>query len=266
MVSKRKKWPEPGEFIIGTVVEVQNHGAYVILEEYGDKEGLVHISEIASSWVRNIRHFIKEKQKVVLKVIKVDTIKRHINLSLRRVNQSQRNEKRKEWKRDQKAEGLLRLAVQTVNNDKTLKDAYNEVGWLIEDLYGDIYSGFETIRKEKIKDLTEIGISEIWAKPILEIINQYVDIPNVSISGELRIKTLAPNGVQIVKDALNKALDLNDEKKLINIKIISIGAPKYKIDLTAPNYKIAESILDKAIDLVIETIESNNGFAEFIRY
>ncbi|MHA1310473.1 MAG: translation initiation factor IF-2 subunit alpha [Candidatus Helarchaeota archaeon] len=265
MVLKQKEWPNPGELVIGKVVSIEKHGAYVTLEEYNNKEGLIHISEIASSWVRNIRNFVKEKQRVVLKVINVDPRKGHINLSLRRVNQNQKKEKRKEWKRAQKADGLLNLAVKMVNQGKTIEDAYKEVGWILEDKYGDIYTGFETIKKKKMQDLTKIGIPKIWAGPILEIINQYIEIPSVSISGEFILRSFAPNGIEIIKSALEKAENFNDEKKMISVKIISVGAPKYKIDLEAPNYKIAETILSDISKTVIDEIVNNNGIAQFSR-
>jgi len=266
MVLKKKEWPDPGELVVATVLSIEKHGAYVKLEEYNNKEGLLHISEIASSWVRNIRNFIKEKQKVILKVINVDPVKGHINLSLRRVNKSQNKEKRKQWKRAQKAEGLLNLAVNIVNEGKTIEDAYREVGWILEDKYGEIYTGFETIKKEKIADLTKLGIPEIWVKPILDIINQYIEIPSVLISGEFILKSYAPNGIEIIKNALKKAENFNDKKKLVKIKVISIGAPKYKIDLTAPNYKIAESIIDNVSKSVINEVIQNNGEGMFIRH
>ncbi|MHA1382393.1 MAG: S1 RNA-binding domain-containing protein [Candidatus Helarchaeota archaeon] len=69
---REKEWPDVGELVVGTVVRVERHGAYVILDEYMKKEGLIHISEISSSWIRNIRRFVREKQKVVARVLRVN--------------------------------------------------------------------------------------------------------------------------------------------------------------------------------------------------
>ncbi|TFF87885.1 MAG: translation initiation factor IF-2 subunit alpha [Promethearchaeota archaeon] len=265
MVVKRREWPEVGEFVIGTATNIEGHGAYVELEEYNNKEGLIHISEIASSWVRNIRNYVRENQKVVVKVIDVNPAKGHINLSLRRVNQNQRQAKRKEWKRAQKAEGLLKLALEEVNEGKTLEDAYREFGWELEVKYGEIYTAFETIKKEKIGNLTELGIPEIWAEPLLDIIKQYIEIPSVTVSGTFQLNCFSPNGIEVIKKALKKAEKSFDNEKNIEIKIITIGAPKYKVDLTAPDYKTAESKLDQIVDVVIDDIETNDGRAEFYR-
>ena len=71
MVIRRSEWPEVGDLVVATVRRIVDYGAYVHLDEYG-KEGLLHISEISSSWVRNIRDHVREGQKVVLKVLRVN--------------------------------------------------------------------------------------------------------------------------------------------------------------------------------------------------
>ncbi len=93
----RKDYPDEGELIVGSVVKVQNYGAFVSLDEYPDREGFIHIAEIATGWVKRIRNHIKEKQKVVCKVMHVDSSKNHVDLSLKRVNEHQRREKAWTW-------------------------------------------------------------------------------------------------------------------------------------------------------------------------
>ena len=63
--------PEDGDYIIGRVIEVKDFGATLDLLEYTDQKAFVHISEVASGWVKYIRDFIREGQMVVAKVTKV---------------------------------------------------------------------------------------------------------------------------------------------------------------------------------------------------
>ena len=104
----KKDYPEEGEFVVGTVKNVQNFGAFISLDEYPGKEGFIHIAEIATGWVKRIRNHIKEKQKVVCKVMHVDAAKGHVDLSLKRVNEHQKRDKIQEWKNSQKANKLSR--------------------------------------------------------------------------------------------------------------------------------------------------------------
>ncbi|HIE33962.1 MAG TPA: S1 RNA-binding domain-containing protein, partial [Candidatus Altiarchaeales archaeon] len=100
-MSERKKesrYPEPGELVIATVQNIFKQGAFVTLDEYGNKRGMLHLSEISLKWVRNIRNYVKEGQKVVLLVLRVNPERGHIDLSLRRVSDAQRKAKLQEVK------------------------------------------------------------------------------------------------------------------------------------------------------------------------
>lgn len=73
------------ELTIGTVVEgvvsrVTKFGAFVTLP--GGRDGLVHISEIADVYVKEINDYIKEKDKVKVKIISIDP-QGKIGLSIR---------------------------------------------------------------------------------------------------------------------------------------------------------------------------------------
>ena len=74
------------EFGVGSVVEgkvtgITKFGAFVALPE--GKSGLVHISEIAYSYVNDVKDHLKEGQEVKVKVIGIDENGR-INLSIKK--------------------------------------------------------------------------------------------------------------------------------------------------------------------------------------
>ena len=87
MVERKPEYPEPGDLVIATIETVTDYGAYAKLDEYG-KRGLLHVSEISSSWIRNIRDFVRENQKMVLKVLRVDPEKGHVDLLIKARNQT----------------------------------------------------------------------------------------------------------------------------------------------------------------------------------
>ena len=53
--------------------------------------GFLHISEIATGWIRNIERYVKPKQKAVLKVIRVDKARAEVNLRSSKYPGEQRN-------------------------------------------------------------------------------------------------------------------------------------------------------------------------------
>ncbi len=73
---------EVGSIVTGKVTGITKFGAFVTLAP--GKSGLVHISEIANSYVNDINEHLKEGQDVTVKVIGMDQNGR-INLSIRAV-------------------------------------------------------------------------------------------------------------------------------------------------------------------------------------
>ena len=71
-----------GNILEGTVVNITNFGAFVEIE---GKTGLVHISEVADSFVKDIRLHLKEQDKVKVKVISIDDNGK-ISLSIKQAN------------------------------------------------------------------------------------------------------------------------------------------------------------------------------------
>jgi len=84
MAKCKPEWPETGDLLIATIETITDYGAYTKLYEF-NKHCLFHVSELPSSWIRNIRDFVREGKKVVLKTLRVNLGKGHITLSLRRV-------------------------------------------------------------------------------------------------------------------------------------------------------------------------------------
>lgn len=70
-----------GAILEGTIKSITKFGAFVTLP--GGRSGLVHISEIAHSYVSDVRDFLTEGQEVKVKVVGIDEAGR-INLSIKK--------------------------------------------------------------------------------------------------------------------------------------------------------------------------------------
>lgn len=58
---------ETGTIVEGTVVKITPYGAFVELPD--GRSGLVHIREIADVYVKDVRDYLKEQEKVKVKVL-----------------------------------------------------------------------------------------------------------------------------------------------------------------------------------------------------
>lgn len=73
---------EVGSVLEGKITGITNFGAFVQLD--GGVTGLVHISEVADAYVKDIRDHLQENQVVKVKVINVANGK--VGLSIKQVN------------------------------------------------------------------------------------------------------------------------------------------------------------------------------------
>jgi len=260
MAFKKQEWPEVGDLVIATVESVTDYGAYVKLDEY-DKKGLLHISEISSSWIRNVRDFVREGQKVVLKVLRVDVEKGHIDLSLRRVTKREKIEKIMSWKRERKAETLLRSVAEKAG--LSLENVYEKAGALMEKEYG-LYESFEKAVKEGTVVLTKIGVPEELASTIAEIAKERMRVPMVKVKGMVELRCVNPNGVRIIKEAFLNAKKA-ERPRDAKLRFYVVAPPKYSVEVVAENYKHAEAVLQRVAENVVSSVVKAGGQGLFRR-
>ncbi len=251
----KEEWPEKGELVVCTVRELKTFGVFVSLEEYDGKEGFIHISEVTTGWVKHLRDYVRPGQKIVCKVLAVDERRGHIDLSLKAVKEGLKRERIKAWKNEKKARKWLSLAVPESESE------LQELETKLVDAYGSLYDAFQQIYKSGKRALSELGVEEALADKIHKIALANVKPPSVHITGYVELKCPLPNGVEIIKNALMEA------KKVAKngFECSYIGAPRYRIRITAPDYKKAESLLNEAANAAIELLKRNEGYGKFYR-
>lgn len=255
---RKAEFPEYGDLVVCTVKNVKNFGAFVSLDEYEGKEGFIHVRDVATGWVKYIRDHVREGQKTVCKVLNVDAGKGHIDLSLKAVNDHQRREKIQEFKNEKKADKLLEIVATKAG--KTVDEAFDEVGEAMVSQYGTLFSAFEdlAINPDALK---ELEVDKKWVGPLLEVAKENIQLPSVMIDGMLDISCPGPEGIDHVKKALSVGAEADDS----NINIHYIGAPRYRITVTAEDYKLAEEELKGAVGRITDSITKSGGSASFKR-
>lgn len=81
--------PEEGKLYMGEVKKITNFGAFI--EILPGVEGLCHISEIANERVKDVRDYMKEGEKVLVKITEIDRKTGKINLSRKEAIKEQNN-------------------------------------------------------------------------------------------------------------------------------------------------------------------------------
>ena len=257
-MSRVRGFPENGDLVVCTVKNVKNFGAFVTLDEYDDKEGFVHVRDVATGWVKYIRDFVREGQKIVCKVLGVDSSKGHIDLSLKSVNEHQKREKIQQWKNEKKAEKLVEIVAERMSI--SIDEAYDLFGNELLEVYETLYGAFESAVSDQEEFLEDF--SGDWIDTFLEVANENVAPPSVQIDGILEMSSSAPNGMELVKNALLKGLEASEDAK---VEITCVGCPKYRVVVCASEYKEAEEILKRVSTAAIKAMTKSGGTAELKR-
>ena len=224
MTTEVQELPEIGEIVIATIKKTGDHGAYVSLDEYDNIQGFLHISEIAPGWVRKVTKYVKEGDKKVLLVKKIQEDRAEIDLSLKQISKEQRKKKLLDVKRFEKEQGILK------NIQDKVKLSTEEIDELEEKLlskYKSVYDAIIEIGTKNISVIDDLKISEKIKKTI-EDLSKKIKLPTVEVRGILDLSSNKSDGMEVIRKIL---LDILKENKDEKIEISYLGAPKYRLSI-----------------------------------
>jgi translation initiation factor 2 subunit 1 len=249
---KKRGLPMNGELVVCKITKLNPNSAYAHLEEY-DKEGMIHISEVSSGWVRDIRQFLRIGQNVIAKVTRID--EQHISLSLKRVDKKQENDKIKEYKLDQRAEKMLELAAAKL--EKSLDQAYEEVGFLLQEKFGNLYEGFRAAL-ENPETVKSRGVAEKWIVVLKEIAEKNIAQKEFLFRAKLTIRTTKPNGIVIIRNILK-------EMQKSGLDVHYIAAPNYLIKMRTKSAKKGGREFNEKIEKIVKSAKDAEIKYDLIR-
>jgi translation initiation factor 2 subunit 1 len=254
--------PDEGELVLATVTQISPHGVYVVLDEYGKMPAFLHISEIATGWVRDIERYAKPGQKIVLKVIRINRNRKEIDLSLRQVSGEERKEKLIEVKESEKARSIMdALKLRLSLDDAGVKKLEDQ----ILESYDTLYDAFEDIARRGKKAIQKINaLPENYAEPLETIASEKIAIPIVEVRGLMDIRVKTPDGIEVIRGAL-KSVEEGRSSSGVHVKTTYLGTPKYRLTVKAENYKVAERALQNATEKIQTTVEKSHGKFTFSR-
>jgi translation initiation factor 2 subunit 1 len=255
MFLKREGFPEEGEIVFCTVTKIQYHAVTVQLDEY-DKQGLIPISEVSPGRIRNIRDFVEEGKKVVCKVIKVDSERMQIDVSLRRANDSQKRSKADSIKQEQKAEKIIESLAEKTK--KPAKQLYDAIAPKILKKYPWVYLAFDDLIEHNVS-LETYGIEKSTALELEQIVREKIKPKQVQIIEKVSLKTYNENGLQVVKDCFIKAKEADP-----TVQIAYLGGGSFRILVTEKDFKKAESLVSNIKESMQKEM-GKKGTVEFAR-
>lgn len=242
--------PSVGELVICKIVKIHPNSAFAELIEY-KISGMIHVSEVALKWVRDIREFLKENQYVVCRVMKVEGDS--VFLSVKRVRREDSERKLNEFKRENKAEKMLEMAGKKMG--KSLEQAYEEVGHGLQEEFGSLTKAVEFALKDPAL-LRSKGIPKQWVDTLSDIAKKSYSEKVYEIRAKLNIVCFREDGIETIKKILS---DVQED----GIEVKYISAPEYMIVGRGKNYKEIESKIRGVAERIEKEVKKQHGECSF---
>ena len=246
--------PEQDELVLATVKKILPYGAFCTLDEYGNKEAFLHISEVASRWIKNIHEFLKDNQKIVARIYRFVPEKNQIDISLKRVTEMDRKRKLEQTKREKRGARLLELVARKVPKDER---SASEIAEQLTKTFGDVYTALEELSLNTESALQKIKLSEAWRNALLEVAQQNIKKATVCIDRVIVLISHSRDGIHDIK-ALLSGIEQNVPPGT-QIGLTYLGAPRYMITLTADDYKTAEKAMQAVVSEAVSAMKEKGA-------
>ncbi len=217
---------DPGDLVLCTVDRIVGTAVFVKIE--GDeREGNIVVSEIAPGRIRNLRDYVVPKKKIVCKVLRISP--ERVDLSLRRVSQTEKKQIMEEHSQEKSYESILRSILG--ENSKQIINKIKEKE--------NLYNFFEQAKQNP--KILEGFVGKDNCSKIMQIINKQ-KIKKSEVKKEFKLSSIKPNGLNLIKELLENIKDA---------EINYLAAGKFSIKSQSEDPKKEE----KKLRTILENIE-----------
>jgi translation initiation factor 2 subunit 1 len=228
----KNEFPEEDEVLLGTVTKLIGTSVFVQLEEYS-KEGVISFSEVAPGRIRNLRDYVRPGQKIVTKVLRVDKIHGHVDLSLRRVSAKEKKEVIELFNKEKEVRVLLGLVIK----DKARLE--QTTGKIREKMHlAELMTRLQENASEGMAQLEQFSLSHDEASAFILLITEKAKEKFVTVKTELLISTEAEDGIEKIRKLLS----------VPGMDIKYLSAPHYLLSIKDKDYKEANKKLKEITD------------------
>ncbi|KAI8774302.1 Eukaryotic translation initiation factor 2 subunit 1 [Biomphalaria glabrata] len=257
----KNKFPEVEDVVMVNVRSIAEMGAYVRLLEYNDIEGMILLSELSRRRIRSINKLIRVGRSECVVVIRVDKDKGYIDLSKRRVSPEEVIKCEEKFAKAKAVNSILRHVAELMGykSNEKLEELYEKTAWFFDTKYNKAGSSYEAFKHavQNPNVLDELDIDEATKKCLHDNICRRLTPQSVKIRADIDVACTYYEGVDAVKRALKKGLEMSTES--MPIKINLIAPPLYVVTTNTLERTEGLDRLNKALDAIKEEILAAKG-------
>ncbi|XP_064605267.1 eukaryotic translation initiation factor 2 subunit 1-like [Liolophura sinensis] len=261
------KFPEVEDVVMVNVRSIAEMGAYVHLLEYNNIEGMILLSELSRRRIRSINKLIRVGRNECVVVIRVDKDKGYIDLSKRRVSPEEVIRCEDKFAKAKAVNSILRHVAELMDysGEAQLEALYMKTAWYFDRKFNRPGASFEVFKHAVTNPeiLDECEIDEETRKVLLQNIKRRLTPQAVKIRSDIEVACYNYEGVDAVKSALKKGLEVSTES--LPIKINLIAPPLYVMTTQTLERADGLAALNTAIEKIKEAIEGMGGIFKIQR-
>ncbi|KAI7849940.1 eukaryotic translation initiation factor 2 alpha subunit-domain-containing protein [Circinella umbellata] len=245
--------PKVDDVVMVNVRQIADMGAYVKLLEYGDREGMILLSELSRRRIRSVQKLIRVGRNEVVVVLRVDEEKGYIDLSKRRVTPEDIAKCEERFNKSKAVHSILRHVAE--KHDIALKELYESIGWPLYKKFGHAYDAFKLAITDPTPIFEGMDIQPEIMNELVSNIKRRMTPQPVKIRAQLDLRCTGIDGVNAIKKALSAGEAESIET--VPIKVTYLAAPFYVVTADALDKTTGFAIMEKAINAIKDTLESH---------
>jgi translation initiation factor 2 subunit 1 len=197
----------------------------VAVDEYPGYEGFVHVSEISLKWVRNIRDILREGQRNVFKIIRVNPETLQIDLSIKRSRRGRRWRSSSRSRRRSKVVRVMELFEKEAG-----KNAVQKV-YAMESDPLKLYDLFEKIAGGVSVSEVLAGLTAQEAEVLQRLVTQEIKRREFVVKADIVLRCEDARGVEAIREAALAAEAAAGVGEVVEVK--TKGSPTYMLAVKA---------------------------------
>jgi translation initiation factor 2 subunit 1 len=252
----RAEYPAQNEIVRVRVAKVDETAVYVLLLEYGQKHGMILLSDMSRKRIRSAMHVhARVGQEQVAQVLRVDDKKGYIDLTKRSVTPADAAECAARFERSKTVHSLLfDLANKTGG---TLLGLYEQFGWDLHERFGHAYDGLKLALRRPELALGRYQLDEGLRALLRAKLEHRFGTKSITLRADVELTCFSPNGIDGIRAAIRAALAQASPDATLTCKVIT--APKYALVCVCADRQDGAQTLQRACDAMAAEIKKQGG-------
>ncbi|MDE1857096.1 MAG: S1 RNA-binding domain-containing protein [Candidatus Micrarchaeota archaeon] len=238
-MDENRSIPRVGELVIAQVSKIAQFGAYCKLLEYNNLDVFLPIREVSSGWIKNIHEFIREGQKLVVKVTYHDKERNTIDISLKKVTPKETKEKIRAFNLENRLRALFMQSVKVAKLDQKKEQmvatALSEFG------------SFTNLVNHVNQDTTEFKGSALPAK-LKEAFT--TSVASTKKKKSYKVSYILTLTTYNTKNGAAELRDIFSTVQQKGVTVSYISAPKYRMLAESEDFAEAKNMIKSAEEVI----------------